>query len=97
MSIIVDGNTRVVIQGITGKEGAFHTRQMVEYGTRVVAGITPGKGGRSFDGIPVFDTVRDARAATGANVSAIFQQHPVVTRAGGAGKSEPSLRQSSSG
>ena len=72
MSIIIDGNTRVLIQGITGKEGAFHARQMVEYGTSVVAGVTPGKGGQLFDGIPVFDTVRDATRATGANASAIF-------------------------
>lgn len=72
MSILVDSETRVVIQGITGKEGMFHTRQMVEYGTKVVSGVTPGKGGQTVDGIPVFNTVRDAVGATGANVSAIF-------------------------
>ena len=72
MSIIVDKNTRVIVQGITGREGAFHTRQMMEYGTRIVAGVTPGKSGTSFQGAPVFNTVRDAIAATGADASAIF-------------------------
>jgi succinyl-CoA synthetase alpha subunit len=72
MSILVDQNTKVVIQGITGGEGAFHARQMVEYGTSVVAGVTPGKGGQKSDGVPVFNTVRDAVENTGANASAIF-------------------------
>jgi succinyl-CoA synthetase alpha subunit len=72
MSILIDGNTRVLIQGITGREGMFHMRQMVEYGTKVVSGVTPGKGGQQVDGIPVFNTVRDAVSATGSNVSAIF-------------------------
>lgn len=72
MSILIDGSTRVVIQGITGKEGQFHMRQMVEYGTRVVSGVTPGKGGQRVDGIPVFNTVREAAGTTGATVSAIF-------------------------
>jgi succinyl-CoA synthetase alpha subunit len=72
MSILVDENTRVVVQGITGNEGMFHTRQMVEYGTKVVAGMTPGKGGQKIDGIPVFNTVTDAVKNTGANASAIF-------------------------
>ena len=72
MSILIDNNTRVVIQGITGKEGMFHTKQMVEYGTKVVSGVTPGKGGQKMDGIPVFHTVKDAVAATGASVSAVF-------------------------
>lgn len=72
MSILIDSSTRVIVQGITGKEGAFHTEQMVAYGTRVVAGVTPGKGGQSFGGIPVFNTLRDAARATGANASAIF-------------------------
>jgi len=72
MSILVDEKTRVVVQGITGNEGMFHTRQMVEYGTKVVAGMTPGKGGQKMDGIPVFNTVFDAVRETGANVSAIF-------------------------
>jgi succinyl-CoA synthetase alpha subunit len=72
MSILVDENTRVLIQGITGNEGAFHTRQAIEYGTKVVAGVTPGKGGGRFDAIPVFNTVRAAVEATGANASGIF-------------------------
>jgi succinyl-CoA synthetase alpha subunit len=72
MSILVDRDTRVVIQGITGREGMFHMRQMVEYGTQVVSGVTPGKGGQEVDGIPVFNTVRDAVSVTGANVSTIF-------------------------
>ncbi len=72
MSILVDENTRVVIQGITGKEGMFHMRQMVEYGTKVVSGVTPGKGGQNVDGIPVFNTMREAVAETGATTSAIF-------------------------
>jgi len=72
VSILVDRNTRVVIQGITGKEGMFHMGQMVEYGTRVLSGVTPGKGGQRVDGIPIFNTVRDAVSETGANVSAIF-------------------------
>jgi succinyl-CoA synthetase alpha subunit len=72
MSILVDEKTRVVVQGITGNEGLFHTRQMVEYGTKVVAGITPGKGGQKVDGIPVFNTVVEAANKTGAEASAIF-------------------------
>ena len=72
MSILVNNDTKVMIQGITGKEGAFHTGQMVGYGTKVVAGVTPGKAGLSFDGIPVFNTVKDARASTGANASVVF-------------------------
>ncbi len=72
MSIIVDENTRLVVQGITGNEGLFHTRQMVEYGTRVVAGVTPGKGGQAVDGIPVFNTVASAAREAGANASVIF-------------------------
>lgn len=72
MSILVDENTRVLVQGITGNEGMFHTRQMVEYGTKVVAGVTPGKGGQKVDGIPVFNTVSEAVRETNANASAIF-------------------------
>jgi succinyl-CoA synthetase alpha subunit len=72
MSILVDEKTRVVVQGITGNEGMFHTRQMVEYGTKVVAGMTPGKGGQTMDGIPVYNTVLEAVKQTGANASAIF-------------------------
>jgi succinyl-CoA synthetase alpha subunit len=72
MSILVDAATRVVVQGMTGGEGSFHTKQMIEAGTRVVAGVTPGKGGTKHEGIPVFDTVAEAVKATGANASAIF-------------------------
>ena len=72
MSILVDNNTRLVVQGITGREGEFHTRQMKEYGTNVVAGVTPGKGGGWVAGIPVFDTVHEAVEATGANASIIY-------------------------
>jgi succinyl-CoA synthetase alpha subunit len=72
MAILVDENTRLLVQGITGREGTFHTQQAVAYGTKVVAGVTPGKGGTSVDGIPVFNTVREARDKTGANVSVIF-------------------------
>jgi succinyl-CoA synthetase alpha subunit len=72
MSILVGKNTRLLVQGITGREGAFHTRQMIEYGTQVVAGVTPGKGGDRVDGVPVFDTVRQAVRDTGANTSIIY-------------------------
>jgi len=72
MSILVHENTRVVVQGLTGKEGSFHAGKMMEYGTRVVAGVTPGKGGQTALGVPVFNTVREAVAATGADASVIF-------------------------
>ena len=72
MSIYVDGQTRLLVQGITGREGSFHTGHMVEYGTKVVAGVTPGKGGEVVHGVPVFDTVAEAVAATGANCSLIY-------------------------
>ena len=72
MSILVDEKTKVVVQGITGNEGMFHTRQMAEYGTKVVAGVTPAKGGQKIDGIPVFNTVSEAVKNTGANAAAIF-------------------------
>lgn len=72
MSVLVDENTRVVVQGITGKEGSFHARQCIAYGTKVVAGVTPGKGGQKMDEVPVFNTVKEAVAATGANTSLIF-------------------------
>ncbi|RME04336.1 MAG: succinate--CoA ligase subunit alpha [Deltaproteobacteria bacterium] len=76
MSIFVDETTRLVVQGITGKEGSFHTRQAIEYGTKVVAGVTPGKGGERFDEIPIFDSVREAVTETGANTSIIFVPPP---------------------
>ena len=73
MSVLVDKNTRLVVQGITGKTGGFHARECMEYGTNVVAGVTPGKGGQTFEGkVPVFDTVWEARQQTGCNVSVIF-------------------------
>ena len=72
MSIFVDNNTRLLVQGITGKEGQFHTQQCVAYGTNVVAGVTPGKGGQKMDDIPVFNTVKEAVAQTGTNCSMIF-------------------------
>jgi succinyl-CoA synthetase alpha subunit len=72
MAILVDENTRLLVQGITGREGTFHTQQAVAYGTRVVAGVTPGKGGSNVDSIPVFNTVREGKEKTGANVSVIF-------------------------
>lgn len=72
MSVLIDRNTRVVVQGITGKEGTFHTRQMVEYGTNVVGGVTPGKGGTTHEGTPVFNTVFDAVRQAGANASVVY-------------------------
>ena len=81
MSIFVDKNTKVVVQGITGKEGQFHTRQCVAYGTRVVAGVTPGKAGQKMDDVPVFNTVRTAVAETGANCSLIFVPPPFAADA----------------
>ena len=77
MSILVGDHTRLVVQGITGSEGSFHTAQMVEYGTQVVAGVTPGKGGQTdANGIPIFNTVAQAKAETGANTSVIFVPPP---------------------
>jgi succinyl-CoA synthetase alpha subunit len=72
MSILVGNHSRVIVQGITGKEGGFHASQCREYGTNVVGGVTPGKGGQEFEGMPVFDTVYEARQATACNVSLIF-------------------------
>jgi succinyl-CoA synthetase alpha subunit len=72
MSILLSPSSRVLVQGITGREGAFHTRQMLAYGTTVVAGVTPGKGGERVDRVPVYDTVVDAVAHTGADVSVVF-------------------------
>jgi succinyl-CoA synthetase alpha subunit len=72
MSIFVGRETRVVVQGITGRDGAFHTRHMLDYGTRVVAGVTPGKRGTQVHGVPVFDSVRDAVAATGADAAVVY-------------------------
>jgi succinyl-CoA synthetase alpha subunit len=73
MAILVDKNTRLIVQGITGREGTFHTQQMIAYGTHVVGGVTPGKGGEWFEGkVAVYDTVREAKEATGANCSIIY-------------------------
>src|SRR6476646_9182635 len=72
MSVLVDKNTRLIVQGITGKEGTFHMLQMRDYGTNVVGGVTPGKGGTTHEGIPVFNTVADAVKETGANASVIY-------------------------
>lgn len=76
MAILVDKNTKVVVCGMTGREGGFHAQQMIEYGTQVVAGVTPGKGGTTHLGVPVFDTVHEAVEATGANASLIFVPAP---------------------
>jgi succinyl-CoA synthetase alpha subunit len=81
MSIFVDKNSRVVVQGITGKEGQFHARHCIDYGTRVVAGVTPGKAGQKMDDIPVFNTVRAAVNETGANCSLIFVPPPFAADA----------------
>ena len=73
MSIFIDKNTTVIVQGITGRDGSFHTRQMIEYGTQVVGGVTPGKGGQKFDDkVPIFNTVAEAAQETGANTSVIY-------------------------
>jgi succinyl-CoA synthetase alpha subunit len=73
MSVLIDADTRLVVQGITGRDGSFHARQMMEYGTRVVAGVVPGKGGQKFDDqVPIFDTMTEAVEATGADVSVIY-------------------------
>ena len=86
MAIFIDENTRLLIQGITGRDGSFHARQMMEYGTQVVGGVTPGKGGQSFEGpsgaqVPIFNTMADAVAATGANCSVIYVPPPFAADA----------------
>ena len=81
MSVFVGKETRVLVQGITGNEGSFHTRQCRDYGTKIVAGVTPGKGGQTFEDIPIFDTVASARQATGADASLIFVPPPVAADA----------------
>jgi len=81
MSVLVGKDTRLIVQGLTGKEGTFHTQQAVEYGTTVVAGVTPGKGGREVNGIPVFDSVELAAKETGANASVIFVPPPFAADA----------------
>src|ERR1700724_3501442 len=81
MSILVNKNTRVLTQGITGSTGQFHTRACKEYGTQVVGGVVPGKGGTDFEGIPIFDTVEQARKATGANATVIYVPPPFAADA----------------
>ncbi len=82
MSVFIDKNTKLVIQGITGRDGSFHAKQMMEYGTQVVAGVTPGKGGQKFEGtVPIFNTVADAVKATGANTSVIYVPPPFAADA----------------
>lgn len=76
MSIFIDKNTKVICQGLTGKQGTFHSEQAIAYGTQMVGGVTPGKGGQEHLGLPVFDTVRDAVSATGANASVIYVPAP---------------------
>ncbi len=81
MAILIDKNTRLIVQGITGQQGLFHTRQMLGYGTNVVGGVTPGKGGEWVEGKPVFDTLRAAKAATDANATVIFVPAPFAADA----------------
>ena len=82
MSILIDKNTKAIVQGITGDAGSFHAKQMLEYGTQIVAGVTPGKGGQTFEGkVPVFDTVAEAVKATGANASIIYVPPPYAADA----------------
>ena len=81
MAVLVDKNTRLIVQGITGKEGTFHAKGCAEYGTKVVGGVTPGKGGTTHEGWPVFDTVEEAVEKTGANVSVIFVPPPFAADA----------------
>jgi len=81
MSVLVDKNTRLVVQGITGQEGQFHTRSCIAYGTNVVAGVTPGKGGQKMDDVPIFNTVKDAREKTGCNASMILVPPPFAADA----------------
>ena len=81
MSILVDGESRIICQGLTGRQGTFHTQQCLDYGTKVVAGVTPGRGGSEHIGLPVYDTVREAREATGATVSMIYVPAPFAADA----------------
>jgi succinyl-CoA synthetase alpha subunit len=81
VSVLIDKSTRVIVQGLTGREGSFHAQQMIQYGTKVVGGVTPGKGGTKHLGVPVFDTVADAVRQTGANASVIFVPPPYAADA----------------
>jgi succinyl-CoA synthetase alpha subunit len=81
LSVLVDKSTRLIVQGLTGKEGTFHAKQMIEYGTNIVGGVTPGKGGTTHEGVPVFNTVADAVRETGANASVIYVPPPFAADA----------------
>src|SRR5712691_1164490 len=81
MAVLIDKSTRLIVQGLTGREGTFHAKQAAAYGTTVVGGVTPGKGGTTHEGWPVFDTVRDAVAGTGANATVIFVPPPFAADA----------------
>src|ERR1700747_2492500 len=81
MAVLVDKNTRLIVQGITGREGTFHAKGCAEYGTKVVGGVTPGKGGTTHEGWPVFNTVADAGKQTGANATVIFVPPPFAADA----------------
>ena len=76
MSVFIDKNTKVMVQGITGSTALFHTKQMLDYGTQIVAGVTPGKGGQVVEGVPVYNTVAEAKEETGANVSVVYVPAP---------------------
>src|SRR6202048_3309857 len=81
MAVLVDNNTRLIVQGITGKEGTFHAKGCAEYGTKVVGGVTPGKGGTTHEGWPIFNTVAEGKEKTGANVTMIFVPPPFAADA----------------
>src|SRR5690625_5272248 len=81
MSILVDKNTKVIVQGITGSAATFHTKEMLEYGTKIVGGVTPGRAGQTVEGVPVFNTVEDAVKETGATVSVIYVPAPFAADA----------------
>src|SRR5690625_2657166 len=81
MSVFINKDTKVLVQGITGSTALFHTKQMIEYGTKIVAGVTPGKGGQEVEGVPVYNTVEEAKEATGANVSVIYVPAPFAADA----------------
>jgi hypothetical protein len=94
MAILIDNNTRLITQGITGKAGLFHSQKCREYGTNVVGGVTPKKGGTTVDGFAVFNTVREAREATGANATMIFVPAPFAAEFGLASPPPPEKAQS---